>query len=130
MSGAEQALVAALYETLETHEALAGRLNGVFATPPGRATPPYALLGEMIVTDWSTKTEEGREIRFLVTLFEEPERADRLAELMAEAETAIEAMPRDPAGWRIASLVFQRGRVLREQPWRAVLEYRARMLSV
>lgn len=126
---AQAALTAALFAALESHGALAERLNGVFATPPVRATPPYALIGEMLIADWSTKTEAGREIRFLVTLFEQPERADRLAELMAEAESAIEAMPRDASGWRIASLVFQRGRILREEPWRAVVEYRARMLA-
>ena len=127
---AQEALAGAVLAALEAHAPLAEALNGVHAAPPVRATPPWALVGEMIVQDWSTKTEAGRDIRFRVAIFEEAERAGRLGGLMAGAESAIEAMERDLAGWRIASLVFQRARIVRgEGPWRAEVEYRARMLG-
>ncbi|QLC23656.1 DUF3168 domain-containing protein [Parasphingopyxis algicola] len=129
MSAAIQ-LTAALMEALESHVPLAGRLNGVFAAPPVRGTPPYALLGPIEARDWSTKTEAGRELRFSVTILEQEEQAGRLAELMAELETAIDAVPRDVAGWRIASCVLVRSRIDRSgEPWSGILDYRARLLA-
>ena len=130
MSAAE-ALKAALIAALDGHQPFAGTLNGVHAIAPVRATPPFAVVGEMTARDWSTKTEAGRELRFAVSVFEEPERAERLAALTGAAETAIEAMARDLDGWRLASLVFVRSRVVRGQgPWAGVMEYRARVLGV
>lgn len=127
---AAEAAKAALVAALKGHAPLADALNGVHAIPPVRATPPYAVVGEAAGSDWSTKTEAGRELRLAVTIHDEPERTGRLDRLAGEAEAAIEAMARDLPGWRVASLVFLRGRVLRgEGPWAATIEYRARLLA-
>ncbi len=121
---------AALLAALEGHAPLAGGLNGIFTRRPDSATTPYAIIGETLVRDWSTKTEAGRELRLSLGIFDERERAGRLGTLMAEAEAAIETMPRDLSGWRVASLVFLSGRILRDRdPWQAQLEYRMRVLE-
>lgn len=127
---AQEATKVALIAALEGHAPLAGALNGIYATPPVRATPPYLVVGEVLAADWSTKTEAGRELRLAVTIHEEAGRAERFDGLMAGAEAAIAAMDRDPPGWRIASLVFLRARVVRgEGPWAGLIEYRARLLA-
>jgi hypothetical protein len=121
----------ALIAALEAYAPLTEAVNGIYAVPPGRATPPFVLLGEMAALDWSTKTEAGREIRFAILLREEAERADRLAVLADRAEAAVEAMPRDLPGWQIVSLVLLRSRILRtDGPWTASLDYRARLLAI
>jgi uncharacterized protein DUF3168 len=131
MSSAEIALGDALLASLKNHAPLAEAVNAVSAAPAIRATVPYVELGAIISRDWSTKTEAGRELRFAVSLFDQDEQAERLATLMADAEAAIAAMPRDLAGWQVVSCIFLRGRVDRSgNPWVGILEFRARMLAV
>lgn len=123
-------LSAALLAALKDHAPLNERLNGITAAPAIRKTVPYAVLGAVVSRDWSTKTEVGRELRFTISLFEQNERADRLAELMAEAETAIAAIPRDLPDWHIVSCVFLRARIDRSgNPWEGILDFRARLLA-
>ena len=51
--------------------------------------------------------------------------------LAATAGGAIEDLPRDLAGWRIASIAFVRVRVTGERPgdWAAQVEYQVKMLA-
>ena len=131
MSSAEIVLGEALLATLTDHTPLAEAVNAITAAPAIRAAVPFVELGAIVSRDWSTKTEIGRELRFTVSLFDQNEQAERLAALMAEAETAIAAMPRDLAGWQVVSCVFLRGRIDRSgNPWAGILDYRARMLAV
>ncbi|MEO1170013.1 MAG: DUF3168 domain-containing protein [Pseudomonadota bacterium] len=128
---AETIFAEALLATLRAHTPLADAVNAIDPAPAVRATVPYVELGAIAARDWSTKTEVGRELRFSVSIFDQDERADRLVELMAEAETAIATLPRDLPGWRIASCVFLRGRIDRSgNPWRGILDHRARLLAV
>lgn len=125
-----EAIRAALVAALQDHAPLGAAVNGIYHAEVGRATPPYVSVAEPLAVDWSTKTAAGRELRLLVQIHDEPERAERLDRLAGEAEAAIEAMPRDLEGWRIASLVFLRAQTLRgEGPWVAAIEYRARILE-
>lgn len=127
---AEIALSDALLVALTDHAPLAEAVNGISTAPAIRATIPYAELGAITSRDWSTKTEVGRELRFSVSLFDQDEEAERLAALMAEAETAIAATPRDLADWQIVSCIFLRGRIDRSRnPWVGILDYRARLLA-
>lgn len=127
---AEIVLRDALLAALRDHASLADAVNAIDAAPAVRATVPYVELGAIASRDWSTKTEPGRELRFSISLFDQDERAERLATVMAEAETAIATLPRDLPGWRVASCVFLRGRVDRSgNPWRGILDYRARLLA-
>lgn len=127
MSGAAMAGQAALVAALRGVPGL----SGVFDGPPARAAYPYAVIGQAVASDWSHKSARGREIRLSVTLWDDGLSAARLHGLMALAEDAIEAIPRDLAGWRIASLVFVRSRALRNAagPWAGTIDYRARLIA-
>lgn len=130
MSGAVESLQAAIVAQLRAHAGLQG-LTGVYDGPPPRAAFPYAAIAEGLVSDWSTKTETGREVRFAVTIWDDGEVAARLHALMAETEVAIVALPRTLGTWRIASLVFTRGLVARDPagPWAGLVEHRIRLLQ-
>jgi hypothetical protein len=106
-------------------------LTGVYDGPPPRAVFPYLSVGAALVSDWSTKTEAGREIRFAVTIWDEGEEALRLQQLMGAAEAALLALPRDLPGWRIASNVFTRSLIARDPagPWAGLVEHRVRLLA-
>lgn len=124
-------LQAALAGALQDHAPL-GALTGVFDAPPVRAALPYAVVGEAMLADWSTKDANGREARVAVMLHDGGERPARLRLLAGEVEAAIAAMPRDLGdGWRIVSLAFVRSRIVPNGAgrWIATSEYRARMLE-
>lgn len=131
MSGAGEAVRAAVIAALREDPILRAELNGVFAGPAVRASAPYAEVGEIGATDWSTKDRTGRELRVPVTLRDVGERAERLMRLAEAVERAVPAMPRDLAGWRIASARFLRSRTAGEGPgrWLAVVEFRVTVLA-
>jgi Protein of unknown function (DUF3168) len=131
MSDAVSILQAALVAALEAHPALADTLTGVYDGPPPRAAFPYVSIGDGPVSDWSTKTATGREVRLALTIWDDGEEAARLHDLIGHVEDAVAALPRDLAGWRIASCVFMRSMIARDAagPWAGLAEYRVRMLS-
>ncbi|MDB5685366.1 MAG: hypothetical protein JWM75_3064 [Sphingomonas bacterium] len=131
MTGAAQAVQAALVSALEGHAPLAAEIGGVFDGPPARAVFPYVAIGAGASGDWSHKTGRGREHRLALTIWDDGDSPSRLHRLMAEAEHAIEAIDRDIGGHRIASLLFLRSRVVRDAdgPWAGIIEYRARTLE-
>lgn len=130
MGSAEGALHSALLGALKGADGLAA-LNGVYAGPAVKATPPYAELGELLSIDWSTKDAAGRELRPAVTIRDTGETPARVHDLAGAAGAAIEGVARDLGGWRVASLAFVRTRVVRDGPgkWAALVEYRVRMLA-
>lgn len=131
MSGAGEVLRAAVVTALRGEASLAATLNGVFLGPAVRASPPFAEVAETLSTDWSTKDQDGREVRLAVLIRDATETPARLMTLADTAEAAMLAMPRDLDGWRIASLVFVRNRIAGEAPgrWLASVEFRARVLK-
>lgn len=108
-----------------------GRLNSVGPPAPVQASPPFSTVEAGAETDWSHKTGEGRELRLAVTIRDAGERPERLHLLMAAAEEALAAVPRDLPGWRLVTLRFLRARTISEGParWAGVSEYRARLLA-
>lgn len=130
MSDASRILQEAAVSAVEAHPVLSAEVMGVFDGPPPRAAFPYISITDGVSNDWSTKTEQGREIRLALTLWDDGEQASRLSSLTAHVEDAIAAMPRDLSGWRIASVVFLRSMVIRDPvgPWAALIEHRVRML--
>lgn len=124
---AEGAYRAALLAALGTAEGL----NGVYEAPPERAGEPWAELGDLLSFDWSTKDIAGRELRSTVTLRDRGDSPARLHDLAAATDAAVQAMPRDLGGWRIAGLVLVRIRIIHEAPdgWRAIIDHRARALA-
>lgn len=125
MSGALEALQAALVTLLAD---IAPVYDGV----PPRAAFPYIVISDSPVTDWSTKTEQGREIRLALTIWDDGEEAESLRTLMIAVEAAMDGFPRDLPGWRVASLVFLRSLISREPgaPSAALIEYRARIIAL
>lgn len=131
MTDAVQQVQAALVAALEAHPVLATALTGVFDGPPARAAFPYISIADGLVSDWSTKTAIGRELRIALTIWDDSEEALRLHQLIGHVEDAVAALPRDLAGWRVASIVFLRSLVARDPvgPWAGLVEYRLRLLA-
>jgi Protein of unknown function (DUF3168) len=131
MSDAHLILQTAAVTALQAHPALAATLSGVFDGPPPRATYPYISVADGLTTDWSTKTQIGREIRLALTIWDDGEVPTRLQQLAAHVDDAVAALPRDLPGWRIASCVFLRQLVSRDPvgPMAALVEYRVRLLA-
>ena len=131
MSDAIYVLQAAAVAALLAHPVLSAQISGVFDGPPPRAAFPYVAVTDGLVSDWGTKTEVGREIRLAFTVWDDGESATRLASLMSHVENAVSAMPRNLAGWHIASLVFTRSMIVRDAagPWAGLVEHRVRMLA-
>lgn len=126
---AERVLADAVAAALRAAPGLAA-LNGVFAGPPVKATPPHAELGEVLGIDWSVKDRAGRELRIVVTIRDAGETGARAAALAAAAGAEIEAL-RLLDGWDVASAVLARSRVAGTAPgrWSASVDYRVRMLA-
>ena len=103
----------------------------VYDSAPPRAAFPYILISGSPVTDWSTKTQAGREIRLALTIWDDGEEAESLRTLMIAVEAAIDGFPRNLPGWRVASLVFLRSLISRNPgaPSAALIEYRVRVLA-
>ena len=131
MSDANLAVQAAAIFALQAHPVLAAQLTGIYDGPPPRAAFPYISVSDGLVTDWSTKTEAGREIRLALTLWDDGEEASRLHTLMGHIEDAVAAMARDLPGWRVASNMFLRSLVVRDAagPWAGLVEFRVRVLA-
>ena len=124
---AEAAVQAAALVALR---ALAG-LNGVYLAPPVKATVPYAELGDLLSGDWSVKDRAGRELRLAVTVRGAGDTPERVQALAGAVGAAIAGLPRDLAGWRVASVVLLRSRLSGGPPgrWAALVEYRVRVLA-
>ncbi|MBY0582428.1 MAG: DUF3168 domain-containing protein [Sphingomonas sp.] len=125
---AEQVWQAALLAALR---GMAG-LNGVYDGPPSRANAPWAELGDMLSTDWSTKDAAGRELRSTILLRDRAETPERLHALAATADDVVQAIARDLGDWQIASLILIRLRIIRDRPggWTGLIEHRVRMLHI
>ncbi|MFA5969127.1 MAG: DUF3168 domain-containing protein [Sphingomonas sp.] len=106
-------------------------LNGVFDGPPLKATEPWAEFGELMSIDWGTKDMAGRELRSVIFVRDRGGDVGRVQALAAAANVAVLAIGPDLDGWRIASLVALRTRIVRERHgvWTAVIEHRVRMLA-
>ena len=127
MSGAGQALTEAALAALREVDGL----NGVYDGPPITAAVPYASVEAGPESDWSHKSGEGRELRLSILLRDKGERPVRLRNLADAVEAAASDIGPDLTGWRLVSLVFLRGSMLREAgaAWTAAIEYRARLLK-
>lgn len=131
---AGEALVAAAVAAVDALDGAAieglGRLSAVFDAAPARAAPPYAVVGDPVLIDWSGAGVTGREGRLTVTLWDAGEVPARLRALLEAAEAAVLAMgPELGGGWRVASLLLVRSRVARAggDRWTGVSEFRVRM---
>jgi Protein of unknown function (DUF3168) len=130
MTDAVRVVQTALVGALEAHPVIAITC-GVYDGPEPRAVFPYISVTDGLVSDWSTKTDIGREFRIGLTVWDDCEEAARLHDLMGHVEDAVAALPRDLPGWRIVSIVFLRSLISRDPvgPWAGLVEYRLRVLA-
>ena len=128
MTGAESIVQAAV---LTAVRGVVG-LNGVYLAPPVKASVPYAELGDLLSGDWSVKDRAGRELRVLVNVRDAGDTTERAHALAGAVGAAIEGLPRDLDGWRVASIVLVRNRLGSGPPgrWTATVEYRVRVLAI
>ena len=127
----ETALRAALVEWLAADPALTAGLNAITEEAPSRASLPWLAIAASASTDWSTKTRPGREVRLALELHCRGERPGDADALVSAIEQRIEALPRQQAGFAVATIQFLRGRAeQRGESRRAILiEYRFRVLA-
>jgi hypothetical protein len=131
MSDAIIAVHTAAIAAIEAHPSLATSLTGVHDGVPPLSPFPYISISDGLVSDWSTKTATGREVRLAVTVWDDGEEATRLNILMGQTEEALAAIARDLPGWRIASNIFLRSLIARDPagPWAGLVEHRIRLLA-
>lgn len=131
MSGAAEAVQAAVVAALEAHAPIAGLVSGIFEGAPVRAAWPYVVIDDGATNDWSHKSGRGREHRIGLIVWDDGDSPARLHGLMAEVEAAIEGIDAALDGHRLASLVFLGSRVVRDPdgPWAGFVRYRARTLE-
>ncbi len=78
------------------------------------AAVPFAVLGEIVGTDWGAKERPGRALRFTVTLSDRGEAA-RIATLAEGVETVLAGMPRGLPGWELGGVAVLRSRTVRRR---------------
>ncbi len=129
----EIAFRAVLLAWLAADPALAGSLNAVVEEAPSRTALPWLALTASASSDWSTKTDAGREVRVALELNYRGDDPLSEAALIAAIERRVENLPanQSAAGFRVASLMFLKGRAeQRGEARRAlVLEYRVRVMA-
>lgn len=126
------ALHTAVIAALEAHPVLSAAGMRVFDGAPERSTYPYAVVSDGLITDWSTKTEVGRDVRLALTLWDDGQAADRTHALMGAMTEALAALPATVPGWQIVTCTFIRSVIARDAdgPWAGLVEHRVQMLAV
>ncbi len=131
MSNPLTPLHTAVIAALEAHPVLSNAGVMVYDGVPERAAFPYVAVSDGLLTDWSTKTETGRDVRLALTLWDHGEAADRTHALMGAIAEAVAALPATIPGWQIVSCTFIRSLIARDAdgPWAGLVEHRVRMLA-
>lgn len=127
----EIALRAALLDWLAADPALTSELNAVTEEVPARTSLPWLAISASSSTDWSCKTNAGREIKMALELHCRGDAPDTAAGLVTAIEGRIESLPRAQSGFQVASIAFLRASAEQRAESRRVigLEYRFRVLA-
>lgn len=129
---ATDALMGAVAAALKNDAALMAAAPQVhLLSPPPGARPPYLIVGPDVASDWSTKTEDGREHRFRVTLWLEPRAAANGA--AERVETAVSGVQGTIGEHRLVTLRAIRSFADQSEKGGStahVTEFRARTLRV
>ncbi|MCB2078964.1 MAG: DUF3168 domain-containing protein [Novosphingobium sp.] len=124
-------LRAALIAWLSSDPVLSTELNAITEEAPSRTSLPWLATVASASTDWSCKTNAGREVRVALELHCRGDRPDAAASLVAAIEQRIDALPRDQGPFSVVTIQFLRARAeQRSESTRAILlEYRFRLLA-
>ncbi|UYY76657.1 DUF3168 domain-containing protein [Sphingomonas sp. R1] len=128
---AQEAITGAVRAALAGQPALVAQVNGIFDAPPARTPRPYLLVDDPVLSDWSTKDQDGREVRIAVLVRDTGQARNRVRALAELVEAAIAGMPAGLGeGWQVASCVLVRTRLVAEDATNltAIVEHRVRML--
>jgi hypothetical protein len=127
----EVPLRAALIAWLSADPTLASQLNAVVEEAPARTSPPFLALAASASSDWSTKTESGREVQVTFALQARGDVPGSAGDLVAAIEARIAALPRAQAGFTVVSSRFLRARAEQQAESRRLvtLEYLFRLLA-
>lgn len=113
---AATALLGALAQALSTDPAVAAVAHAV---EPDRRAPagpvPALTLAEQASADWSTKTDEGRELVVQLTAHARPGQLGVARGLLRDAERSLAAGV-DVPGWQLVSWVRLRGAAAAGEP--------------
>ena len=113
---------------LEGIEGVTGIHDGV---PPG-APGPHIVIGQDIVTDWSSASFTGHEHRIAVSVWDAGPGTTRAKALAGSVEAALAGLAGDGGGHRIVSSRFVRSLVLTDaEAWtQAITEFRVRTVTL
>ncbi len=127
----EVPLRAALLDWLAGDPALTTQLNAIVEEAPSRTSLPWLAIAASASTDWSCKSNAGREVRIALELHCRGDQPGAAAELAASIEQRIENLPADQGAFQVVTIQFLRARAeQRGESSRAILlEYRFRLLA-
>jgi len=120
-----------LLDWLAADPGLAAQLNAIAEEAPSRTSLPWLAIAASASTDWSCKSNPGREVRIALELHCRGDQPGAAAELVSAIEACIEALPTDQGAFRVVTIQFLRARAeQRGESSRAILlEYRFRLLA-
>lgn len=127
----EVPLRAALLDWLAADPGLVAQLNAIVEEAPSRTSLPWLAIAASASTDWSCKSNPGREVRIALELHCRGDQPGAAAELVSAIEDCIAAFPPDQGAFRVVTSQFLRARAeQRGESSRAILlEYRFRLLA-
>ena len=104
----------ALLAALAGNAVLGTGLNRIGDGEGEAAGMPFALLGEIVGSDWGAKGFPGRELRFSVSVSDRGDVA-RIAGLASAVEAVLGVMPRAFSGWECGGVSVLRTRNVRRR---------------
>jgi len=127
----EVTLRAALLGWLAADPSLAAELNAIVEEAPSRTSLPWLAIAASASTDWSCKTNIGREVRVALELHCRGDTPGAASDLVNAVEQRVTLMPRNQPGYSVVTIQFLRARAeQRGEANRAILlEYRFRLLA-
>jgi hypothetical protein len=127
----EVPLRAALLDWLAADPELTAQLNAIAEEAPSRTSLPWLAIAASASTDWSCKSNPGREVRIALELHCRGDQPGAAAELVSRIEGRIEDLPPDQGCFQVVTIQFLRARAeQRGESSRAILlEYRFRLLA-
>ena len=127
----EIALRAALTAWLADDPGLAAQLNSITEEVPSRTSLPWLAIAASASTDWSCKSNPGREVRVALELHCRGDQPSAAIDLAAVIQQRIEELPRAQELFSVVTIQFLRARAeQRGESTRAILlEYRFRLLA-
>lgn len=106
-------------------------ITGVFDGPPVDAASPYLVIGSDIASDWSTKTETGREHRVVVNIWHSGPGVAATKSLIGDVETRLAGLAGTRDGHRLVLARLVRSMVLTDPDgWsQGIVEFRFRTIE-